>query len=159
MLSAALGNPDAITVKDLERPDVRETVRTLLSGDPHGGLERLARRPLSEGLDQGVRYEGMWNYEAVIAETNQKLKERGAELLYAIYPTDGVAFANSSLGFVDRGGGDATRKFFEALQAHLLSRDVQASTRRTIPPSRRRRGDCRQASSRTGIMIHAIWLR
>jgi Ca-activated chloride channel homolog len=127
MLSAALGHPEAIRVEDLEKPDVREQVRTLLSGvsrtaGSSGWLGDLYLR----GLDQGAPYDAMWNYEAVIAETNQKLAERKAELLYAIYPSDGVAFANSPFGFVDRNAGDATRKFFHALQAHLLSEKVQA---------------------------------
>lgn len=127
MLSAALGHPDAISVDDLEKPGVRDMVRTLLSGVSRtaGSSGWLADLYL-KGLDQGVRYDAMWNYEAIIAETNQKLAERKAELLYAIYPSDGVAFANSPLGFVDRGNGDATRKFFQDLQAHLLSPEVQA---------------------------------
>jgi len=127
MLSAALGHPEAISVEDLEKQGVRETVRTLLSGvirtaASSGWLADLYLK----GLEQGVHYDAMWNYEAVIAETNQKLAERKAELLYAIYPSDGVAFANSPLGFVDRGRGEAPRKFFDALQAHLLGKDVQA---------------------------------
>jgi Ca-activated chloride channel family protein len=127
MLSAALGHPDAIGVEDLEKQGLRETVRTLLSGVSRTAASSgwLADLYL-KGLDQGVQYDAMWNYEAVIAETNQKLAGRKAELLYAIYPSDGVAFANSPLGFVDRGGGEAPHKFFRDLQAHLLSRDVQA---------------------------------
>jgi Ca-activated chloride channel family protein len=127
MLSAALGHPDAISVDDLEKPGVRDTVRTLLSGVSRtaGSSGWLADLYL-KGVDQGVHYDAMWNYEAIIAETNQKLAARKAELLYAIYPSDGVAFANSPLGFVDRGNGDAARKFFQDLQAHLLSREVQA---------------------------------
>jgi Ca-activated chloride channel family protein len=127
MLSAALEHPEAIRVEDLDKPDVREQVRTLLSGVSRtaassGWLGDLYLR----GLDQDAPYDAMWNYEAVIAETNQKLSERKAELLYAIYPSDGVAFANSPLGFVDRNAGDATREFFNKLQAHLLSETVQA---------------------------------
>jgi Ca-activated chloride channel family protein len=127
MLSAALGHPESISAEDLQKPGVRETVRTLLSGVSRTAASSgwLADLYL-KGLDQGVNYDAIWNYEAVIAETNQKLAERKAELLYAIYPSDGVAFANSPLGFVDRGGGDARRRFFSELQAHLLSRDVQA---------------------------------
>lgn len=127
MLSAALGHPDAITVEDLQKPEVRETVRTLLSGvnrtaASSGWLADLYLK----GLEQGVKYDAMWNYEAVIAETNQRLTERRAELLYAIYPSDGVAFANSPLGFIEREAGDqARRTFFNALQQHLLSREVQ----------------------------------
>jgi Ca-activated chloride channel family protein len=128
MLSAALGHPDAISVEDLEKPGVRDMVRTLLSGVRRtaGSSGWLADLYL-KGIEQGVRYDAIWNYEAVIAETNQKLAERKAELLYAVYPSDGVAFANSPLGFVDRGNhGEERRKFFQELQAHLLSPEVQS---------------------------------
>src|SRR5262245_15590676 len=127
MLSAALGHPDVIGVEDLDKPGVRDEVRAFLSGVSRtaGSSGWLADLYL-KGLDQGIRYDAMWNYEAIIAETNQKLSERGAELLYAIYPSDGAALANSPLGFVDRGGGDERRKFFNDLHAHLLSAAVQA---------------------------------
>jgi Ca-activated chloride channel homolog len=126
MLSAALGHPDAITLKDLERPDVRDKVQTLLSGISRtAGSSGWLSDLYLKALDQGVHYDAMWNYEAVLAETNETLKQRGAELLYAIYPSDGVALANSPLGFVDRGRGQPVRSFFDALQKHLLSADVQ----------------------------------
>jgi Ca-activated chloride channel family protein len=102
MLSAALGSPDAITLGDLKKPGLQDTVRTLLSGP--------ARTAGSS---------------AVLAETNAELKRRGAEPLYAIYPSDGVATANSPLGFVDRGKGAPARDFFDALQKHLLSAEAQ----------------------------------
>jgi Ca-activated chloride channel family protein len=126
MLSAALGSPTTITLADLERPDVRDKVRSLLSGISRtaGSSAWLADLYL-KGLSQGVQYDAMWNYEAVLAETNQILKDRNQELLYAIYPSDGMAIANSPLGFVDRGRGPSALKFFKALQAHLLSPDVQ----------------------------------
>lgn len=127
MLSAALGSPDAITLADLKKPGLQQTVRTLLSGTSRtaGSSAWLADLYL-KGLEGGRSYDGMWNYEAVLAETNAALKQRGGEPLYAIYPSDGVAAANSPLGFVDRGKGEPARIFFEALQKHLLAPDIQA---------------------------------
>jgi Ca-activated chloride channel family protein len=126
MLSAALGHPDAITPADLERPDLRDTVRTLLSGISRtaGSSGWLADLYL-KGIEQGTHYDAMWNYEAVLAETNEELRRRGVEQLYAIYPSDGAAFANSPLGFIDRGHGEAQSSFFAALQKHMLSAEVQ----------------------------------
>ncbi len=126
MLSAALGGPSTITLADLERPDVRDKVRTLLSGISRtaGSSAWLADLYL-KGLSQGVSYDAMWNYEAVLAETNQILKDRNEELLYAIYPSDGMALANSPLGYIDRGRGPSALSFFKALQAHLLSPEIQ----------------------------------
>ncbi len=126
MLSAALGHPDAITLADLRKPGVQDSVRTLLSGISRtaGSSAWLADLYL-KGVEEGRPYDGMWNYEAVLAETNAALKARGAEPLYAIYPGDGVSAANSPLGFVDRGKGEAAKSFFAALQRHLLSEPVQ----------------------------------
>jgi Ca-activated chloride channel homolog len=126
MLSAALGHPEVITPADLDRPELRETVRALLSGITRtAGSSAWLSDLYLKGVDQGEHYDAMWNYEAVLAETNTVLKQRHSELLYAVYPHDGVAFANSPLGFIDRGRGEAGRVFFESLQKHLLSAAVQ----------------------------------
>jgi Ca-activated chloride channel homolog len=126
MLSAALGHPSPITLADLDSSEVRDKVRTLLSGISRtaGSSAWLADLYL-KGLAQGAQYDAMWNYEAVLAETNQKLTTRKQELLYAIYPSDGVALADSPLGYVDRKRGASAKKFFKALQDHLLSADIQ----------------------------------
>ncbi len=126
MLSAALGHPDAITQRDLDRPDVREKVQALLSGISRtAGSSAWLSDLYLKGVNQGVQYDAMWNYEAVLAETNEILKERGHELLYAIYPSDGAAPANSPLGFIDRGRRPEVSTFFNKLQKHLLSAQVQ----------------------------------
>lgn len=136
MLSAALGSPDAITLADLNRPGLQDTVRTLLSATVRsaGSSAWLADLYLKGLADGGVGYDGMWNYEAVLVETNAALKARGAEPLYAIYPSDGVAAANSPLGFVERGRGEPARRFFDALQEYLLSPEIQ---RRLVKLGRR----------------------
>src|SRR5262249_32058037 len=71
-------------------------------------------------------YQAMWNYEAVIKETNDKLIADGQEPVYAVYPNDGVSIADSPLGFVDRGRGTEVEGFFADLQAFLLKNDTQA---------------------------------
>jgi Ca-activated chloride channel homolog len=135
MLSAALGSPDAIRLADLKKPGVQDTVKTLLAGTARtAGSSAWLSDLYLKSQERGVAYDGMWNYEAVLAETNAELKRRGAELLYAIYPTDGVAAANSPIGFVDRGKGPAARDFFDALQKHLLAPDTQ---RRLVALGRR----------------------
>jgi Ca-activated chloride channel family protein len=78
----------------------------------------------------------MWNYEAVLKETNDKLVALSQEPLYAIYPADGVAMADSPIGFVDHGRGPEVQTFFNDLLAYLSSAPVQqriADTGRRIP--------------------------
>jgi Ca-activated chloride channel family protein len=127
MLASAIGKPDLIEAGDIERADVVTTVRSLLRGversaGSSGWLADLYRA----GERNGAHYQAMWNYEAVIKETNDKLKAEGHEPLYAIYPQDGVAMADSPLGFVDRGRGKEVEAFFNDLQAFLLKPEIQA---------------------------------
>ncbi|MBV8700841.1 MAG: substrate-binding domain-containing protein, partial [Bradyrhizobium sp.] len=132
MLASAIGKPDLIEAGDLDRDSVVTTVRALLRGversaGSSGWLADLYR----DGERSGAHYQAMWNYEAIIKETNDKLKADGGELLYAIYPADGVAVADSPLGFVDRGRGREVETFFNDLQAFLLKGDTQARIAKT----------------------------
>jgi Ca-activated chloride channel family protein len=127
MLAAGIGKPDLIEAGDLDRSDVLATVRSLLRGverssGSSGWLADLYR----DGERTGAHYEAMWNYEAIIKETNDKLTADGKEPLYAIYPEDGVSVGDSPLGFVDRGRGKEVEGFFADLQAFLLKSDIQA---------------------------------
>ncbi len=127
MLAAGIGKPDLIESGDLDKSEVLATVRGLLRGversaGSSGWLADLYR----EGERTGARYEAMWNYEAVIKETNDKLIADRKEPLYAIYPEDGVSVGDSPLGFVDRGRGKEVESFFADLQAFLLKGETQA---------------------------------
>jgi Ca-activated chloride channel family protein len=127
MLAAGIGKPDLIELGDLDKPEVLATARGLLKGversaGSSGWLADLYR----DGEKSGAHYQAMWNYEAVIKETNDRLAAEGHEPLYAIYPEDGVSVADSPLGFVERGRGKEVEGFFNDLQAYLLSADAQA---------------------------------
>src|SRR5580704_2895273 len=127
MLAAGIGKPDLIESGDLDKPEVLATVRGLLRGverssGSSGWLADLYR----DRERTGAHYQAMWNYEAVIKETNDKLIADGKEPLYAIYPEDGVSVGDSPLGFVDRGRGKDVENFFADLQAFLLNSDTQA---------------------------------
>ena len=78
MLAAGIGKPELIESGDLDKPEVRATVRGLLRGverssGSSGWLADLYR----EGERTGAHYDAMWNYEAVLKETNDKLKPTG----------------------------------------------------------------------------------
>jgi Ca-activated chloride channel family protein len=132
MLAAALGKTDPLTAADLESPKAREEVRRMLGGVARssGSSGWLAELYL-QSAQAGTRYDGMWNYEAVIHETNRQLREIQQEPLYAIYPADGIGMADSPLGFVDRGRGPEVEDFFNKLQAYLLSEDARAGIAET----------------------------
>ncbi|WET75988.1 substrate-binding domain-containing protein [Rhizobium croatiense] len=135
MLSSALGNKPVIEPGDLDDKNVQESVRSLLSGvvRSSGSSGWLADLYVDSA---GKGYDAMWNYEAVLKETNDKLAALSQEPLYAIYPADGVAMADSPIGFVDHGRGPEVQTFFNDLLAYLRSGPVQqriADTGRRIP--------------------------
>ena len=118
MLASGIGKTDLIEAGDLDKDSLHATVRGLLAGvqrsaGSSGWLADLYR----EGEKTGARYDAMWNYEAVIKETNDRLREAGYELLYAVYPADGVSVADSPLGFVDRGAAKKWRAFSPTFRA------------------------------------------
>lgn len=128
MLTALAGEGDVLTAEMLEDEDLRERVRTLLSGvERTSGSSGWLADLYLEGAATGDYY-AMYNYEALIIETNRELERRGLPPLYAIYPSDGVAVADSPLGFVAREDDpdqQAKEAFFLELQAHLQSEDIQ----------------------------------
>ncbi|SCB56829.1 Ca-activated chloride channel family protein [Rhizobium aethiopicum] len=137
MLSSALGNKPVIEPGDLDNKNVQESVRALLSGVVRSsGSSGWLADLYVDSAGKGTLYDAMWNYEAVLKETNDKLATLSQEPLYAIYPADGVAMADSPIGFVDHGRGPEIQTFFNDLLAYLRSAPVQqriADTGRRIP--------------------------
>lgn len=121
-LYAFAGRPEVLTAKNLADPTVRQKIKRFLgtvnrSAGSSGWLKDLF-------LSQYGKYDAMINYEAVVIEANQQLTAQGREPLYVVYPEDGLAIADSPLGYVDRGDA-AKEKLFLSLQQFLLSPDAQ----------------------------------
>lgn len=137
MLASALGDKPVIEPGDLDNPAVRDTVRALLQGvERSSGSSGWLADLFIESAKKGTTFDAMWNYEAVLKETNDKLRALGTEPLYAIYPKEGVAMADSPLGFVDHGRGEAVETFYRELVAFLQSQPVAsriAATGRRLP--------------------------
>lgn len=121
-LYALAGNPDTLTADDLANPDLQAQVRDLLAQvDRSSGSSGWLKSTL---VDNPQAFDAMFNYEALVIEANQALVQGGGEPLFAIYPANGLAVADSPLGYVDKGDA-AKEEAFLALQAHLLSPEVQ----------------------------------
>ena len=126
MLAAARGKP-VLDAADLDDAATRDEVSRLLHGvERSSGSSGWLGDLYTDSVDKGVVYDGMWNYEAVLKETNDKLRAKSKEVLFAVYPTDGISIADSPLGFVDRKRGKDVEDFFLGLQEYLLSPEVQA---------------------------------
>lgn len=124
MLYALSGNPDVLTLDDLAKEDVRVGVRDLLAQiDRSSGSSGWLKDSL---VANPTAYDAMFNYEAIVLEANAELTARGQEPLYLIYPANGLAIADSPLGYVNKGEADKEAAFV-ALQDHLLSAEVQAA--------------------------------
>ena len=125
-LYALLGDPDAITLEDLESETLQAQVRSLFSGvDRSSGSSDWLKEMFLSG-----DFDAMVNYECLIIETNQALVARGDEPLYVVYPYDGLSIADSPLGYVDN-GDDEKEAWFLSLQNYLLSEDAQSAIQRT----------------------------
>ncbi|MDR1931446.1 MAG: VWA domain-containing protein [Spirochaetales bacterium] len=125
-LYAFLGNPQMISAGDLDNPDLQRAVTELL-----GGVNRSSgSSDWLKDLFLASDYDAMVNYETLIISANKRLREEGREPLYAIYPKEGVAMADSPLGYIDN-GDPRKEKLFKKFQEYLLSRPIQLEIQKT----------------------------
>ena len=122
-LYALAGDPDVLTLEHLSDPQVRERARALFAAvDRSSGSSGWLGDAFVAHPD---RFDAMINYEAVLIETNRTLAAAGQEPLHVVYPANGLAVADSPLGYVEKGNARREAAFL-ALQEHLLSPPVQA---------------------------------
>lgn len=121
-LYAFAGSPDVLTSANLNDANVRDQVRAILS--------KVNRSSQSSGflrnffLKNYDQYDAMFNYESLVIEMNQSLAQEGKEPLYVIYPTNGLAIADSPLAFINSGDAQKEQAFLK-LQQYMLSDAVQ----------------------------------
>lgn len=127
-LYALSGNPDLLTQDHLADPQVQDGVRDLLAlVDRSSGSSGWLRDAL---VGNPNAYDAMFNYEAIVLEANEALVEQQQEPLFMIYPANGLAVADSPLGYVDHGDADKEQAFLD-LQQYLLSNEIQEEITRT----------------------------
>ena len=120
-ISALLGNPDEITLEDLDDEALQADVKSLLSGiNRSSGSSGWLKDLFLKG-----NYDAMVNYESMIIEANQQLTAEGREPLYLVYPVDGLAIADSPLGQIEKGDAQSS-EIFAQLTEYLLSDEIQA---------------------------------
>ncbi|RYH11163.1 substrate-binding domain-containing protein [Tropicimonas sp. IMCC6043] len=123
-LYALSGDPDLLTMEDLEDPEVQAGVKSLLAQvDRSSGSSGWLKESL---VENPAAYDAMINYEAMVLEANLALETAGQEPLYIVYPANGLSVADSPLGMIDKGDPDKEEAFL-ALQKHLLSPETQES--------------------------------
>lgn len=121
-LYALAGNPDVLQLSHLTDAAVQDGVRDLLAQvDRSSGSSGWLKDSYVANPDS---YDAMFNYEAMILEANQALTAAGQEPMQLIYPANGLAMADSPLGYVNKGDADKETAFL-ALQEFLLSAPTQ----------------------------------
>ncbi len=117
-LTALTGKQTALTAADLESNDLQQRVKKLLSGQNRSsGSSGWLAQSFPELYDQ---LDGVVNYEAMLIEINKTLVQQGKEPLYAVYPVDGLALADPTLGFVNKSDNEDKKAFFLKLRDFLL---------------------------------------
>ncbi len=121
-LYAFAGAPDMLTSAQLENSDVRAKIKRILGAvNRTSGSSGWLKDLFAEKYEN---YDAMVNYESLVIALNQQLAAQGKEPLYIVYPKDGLAVADSPLGFIDS-NDSAKASFFEELQTFLLGAEAQ----------------------------------
>ena len=120
ILSTLAGNPDVITSKDLENDKLKEDLKEFFSGLVRtSGDEDFLETSFING-----DYDAAFTYESSIININKELERQGKEILYAIYPVDGVSICDSPLVYINN-RNDKKRQAFLKLQDYILSGEGQ----------------------------------
>ena len=120
LLTTLAGNPEVLTQDMIENEDLKEKLKAFFSG-----VERStgAEDYLEEMFVQGD-YEAVFSYESSIISINKKLKSKNKEILYALYPVDGVSISDSPIGFIDH-KVEKKKEQYDKLVSYLLGKKGQ----------------------------------
>ena len=120
LLSTLAGNPEVLKKENLEDQALKDDMISLFSG-----LER------SSGSDEFLEemflngsYDSVITYESSIISLNKSLEDQGKEVLYALYPIDGVSISDSPFAYIDN-GIDKKKDEFLKIRNYILSNEGQ----------------------------------
>jgi len=125
-LYAFAGHPDVLTEAAIQSPAVTNKIRRILKAQfRKSGSSGWLKNLYVEQAEKGSQpFNAMFNYESLVIEANSELVSKSLEPFVVFYVQDGLAIADSPLGYVDK--GDAKQKeLFDQLQAYLLSDEAQ----------------------------------
>lgn len=119
-LNSLAGNPEVLTEAHLDDATLTQKLVNLFSG-----VERVSGDEdfLKTMFLNNDNYEAVIADEASLININKELKSEKKEELYLIYPTDGVAVNDSTLGFINN-TSEKEDAFLE-IQNYLLSDEGQ----------------------------------
>ena len=120
ILSTLAGNPEVLTNSMLDNEELKEKLKTFFTG-----LERSSGDEdfLEEAFVKGD-YDAVFSYESSIININKQLENSNKEILYAIYPVDGVSISDSPIGYIDN-KNENKKIIYNKIVDFLLSNDGQ----------------------------------
>lgn len=121
LLATLAGRPEVLREEHLEDEQLKTDLVSLFSG-----LERSSGEEsfLEELFLQGD-YDAVVTCESSIIKMNKILEAEGKDILYALYPKDGVSISDSPIAYIDN-GDDNKKEFFKDLQEYILSDEGKA---------------------------------
>ena len=120
ILSTLAGNPDVLTSSHLKNTKLQEDLKNFFTGLVRtSGDEDFLNKSFIDG-----DYDAAITYESSIININRELEKSGREVLYAIYPVDGVSICDSPFVYINN-HNDKKKKEFNIIQTYLLSDDGQ----------------------------------
>lgn len=120
ILSTLAGNPEVLSLENLNDEKLRSELKSFFKGlERTSGDEDFLEKSFING-----DYDAAVTYESSIISINKKLEAQNKEVLYLIYPVDGVTFSDSPLVFINN-GVDNKKDIFLDFQSYILSKDGQ----------------------------------
>ncbi|MBP5683892.1 MAG: extracellular solute-binding protein [Bacilli bacterium] len=120
ILSTLAGNPDVLTKKDLNSAKLTNDLKTFFTGLARtSGDEDFLETSFING-----NYDAAFTYESSIININKELEKQGKEILYAIYPVDGVSVSDSPLLYINN-HNEKKKEIFTKIQNYILSGEGQ----------------------------------
>ena len=122
LISSIAGNPEVLKFEHMEDDNIKIQLTDLFNGlvRSSGSEEYL------ETMFLNGEYDAVVTYESTIINMNQKLSDQGQEILYALYPIDGVSISDSPLAYIDNGEA-GKRELFLEFQKYVLSNEGQTA--------------------------------
>ena len=114
------GSPEVLTESHLENENLKNNMRKFFEGiERTSGDEDFLEQSFLNG-----DYDAAFTYESSIININKQLEKEGKEVLYAVYPVDGVAISDSPFVYIDN-KNDYKKETFNKIQEYLLSSEGQ----------------------------------
>lgn len=114
------GSPEVLNSSDLKNEKLKKELIKFFEGIKRtSGDEDFLEKSFING-----DYDAAFTYESSIININKQLEKEKKELLYAVYPVDGVAISDSPFVYIDNKNEDKKKNFLK-IQEFLLSSDGQ----------------------------------